>query len=147
MQDLRSPTQTRGARLVLAAVAVALFGLLSMHGWGSHAGAHPVGAHGMSVMTAGGHEDAQVLLSTADRVEVGSVGPHVSSEVPADGEGGGLLGLCLAILSGLILAVALFLARRRIRLLTSLLPTWPSPVFYGRDRDPPDLLQLCVIRC
>lgn len=145
MQDLRSPTQTGGARLVLAAVAVALFGLLSMHGWGSHAGG--AGAHDMSVMAAGAHEGPQALQSTVGHVESDRPGAHVSSGVPADGEGGGLLGLCLAILSGLILAVALFLARRRIRLLTSLLPTWPRPVFYGRDRDPPDLLQLCVIRC
>lgn len=36
MQYFRTATRTRGARLALAAVAVALFGLLSMHGWGSH---------------------------------------------------------------------------------------------------------------
>ncbi|OIJ26048.1 hypothetical protein UG56_014730 [Nocardioides luteus] len=128
---------------MLAAVAVALFGLLSMHGWGTHAGG--AGAHDMSVMTAGGHEAAQVL--PAGHGEADSPGAHISSGVPVDGEGGGLLGLCLAILGGLMLAVALFLARRGIRLLRSLLPAWPGPVFYGRDRDPPDLLQLCVIRC
>lgn len=144
MQGLRS-AQTHGTRLVLAAVAVALFGLLSMHGWGTHAGG--AGAHDMSVMTAGGPEGAQVVPSTAGHVESGSRGAHISSEVPVDGEGGGLLGLCLAILTGLILAVALFLARGGIRIPRSLAPAWPSPVFYGRDRDPPDLLELCVIRC
>ena len=145
MQDLRPATQRRGARLVLAAVAVALFGLLSMHGWGTHAGG--AGAHDMGVMTAGGHEDAPVLPTVVGHVESGTAGAHISSGVPVDGEGGGLLGLCLAILGGLILAVALFLARRGIRLPRSLLPAWPSPVLYGRDRDPPDLLRLCVIRC
>ena len=149
MQDPRSATQRRGARLVLAAVAVALFGLLSMHGWGSHAGAHPVnaGPHDMSVMAAEGHEGAQALPSTAGHVESDSPGAHLSSGAPVDGEGGGLLSLCLAILSGLILAAALFLALRGIRIPRSLAPAWPGPVFYGRDRDPPDLLRLCVIRC
>ena len=144
MQGLRS-AQAHGTRLVLAAVAVALFGLLSMHGWGTHAGG--AGAHDMSVMTAGGHQDSQLLAATAGHVESGSTGAHVSSDVPVDGEGGGLLGLCLAVLSGLILALALFLARRGIRLPRSLIPARPSPVLYGRDRDPPDLLRLCVIRC
>lgn len=44
MRDVRAPAGSGGARYALAAVAVALFGLLSMHGWGSHTGAHSMGA-------------------------------------------------------------------------------------------------------
>ena len=152
MQGLRSATQTRGARPVLAAVAVALFGLLSMHGWGSHAGTHVVGAmpHEVSIVAPSSHGASHRISPmigdvATDESKIFSTG-HATG-VPSDGDGGDLLGLCLAILSSLILAVALFLARRGIRLIRTLLPAWPNPVFYGRDRDPPDLLQLCVIRC
>ncbi|MGH3352003.1 MAG: hypothetical protein ACRDPS_15150 [Nocardioides sp.] len=150
MQD-RRPTQTRGARLALAAVAVALFGLMSMHGWGSHAGDHPMGAvpEGAAVMTMG-HGGPHALAATAGNESVAAesdVSAAGQTQAP-DGEGGGsILGLCLAILTGLILGFALLMARRGTRVLRSLLPTWHSPVFYGRDHDPPDLLHLCVIRC
>lgn len=145
MQELRT-AHRRGTRLALAAVAVALFGLMSMHGWGSHAGAHPMGAGSQSVMPVldqvGAHAPTSVAVDDSD----GSMAGH-QSQAPDGDEGGGLLGLCLAILTGLIVGVALTLARRGIRILSSLLPTWPSLVRYGRDRDPPDLLRLCVIRC
>lgn len=153
MQYFRTATRTRGARLALAAVAVALFGLLSMHGWGSHAGAHSMGAvpQGTNVMVAAGHGGPHALVEMAgdDSAAAESSGPAAGhqNQVPGDDAGGDLLGLCLAILTGLILGFALLMARRRIRILRHLLPTWPNPVLYGRDRDPPDLLQLCVIRC
>lgn len=145
MQDLRTAT-TRGARLALVAVAVALFGLLSMHGWGSHAGAHPMGAapQGTSVMAAG-HGAPQELTATAGEESV-PAGP-TDRQVPGDDGGGSILGLCLAILTGLVVGFALLMARRGIRVLRHLVPVWPEAVLYGRDRDPPDLLQLCVIRC
>lgn len=140
--------------MMLAAVTVALFGLLSMHGWGSHAGSHPVGAamQGVNMMSSTGHVGEHGLASMTDddtATRDGSSSPTTLDQTPApdDDEGGDLLGLCLAILTGLTLGVALFLARRRIWIFSNLLPTWPNPVLYGRDRDPPDLLQLCVIRC
>jgi len=40
MRDVRTATRAPGARLALVAVAVALFDLMSMHGWGTHTGAH-----------------------------------------------------------------------------------------------------------
>lgn len=152
MQDLRRASQTRGARLVLAAVAVALFGLLSMHGWGSHASTHIVGAvsHGVSIVAPAGHGDVHGLSPLSGEGATDQSRTHTTAQTPGapfDGVDGDLLGLCLAILSGLILAVALLMARRGIQILCTLLPAWPNPVFYGRDRDPPDLLQLCVIRC
>lgn len=153
MQNLRTATQTRGARLALAAVAAALFGLLSMHGWGSHAGGHSMGAvpQGTNVMVAAGHGGLHALVGIAgdDSAAAESSGPAAGHQNPAPGNdaGGSFLGLCLAILTGLILGFALLMARRGIRILRHLLPTWHNPVIYGRDRDPPDLLQLCVIRC
>lgn len=144
-------TQLHGARLVLAAVAVALFGLLSMHGWGSHAGAHPAGAapQGANELIAASHGDPHALAATAhESVATASDGPTTGqTQDPGGGKDGSILGLCLAILTGLIVGFALLMARRDIRVLRNLLPTWPNPVLYGRDRDPPDLLQLCVIRC
>lgn len=153
MQDRRTATQTRGARLAIAAVAVALFGLLSMHGWASHAGAHSMGAlpQVRNVMMSAGHGAPHVPAGIAvdDSVSVpsGSAAADNQPQAPSGDGGGSLLGLCLAILTGLILGFALLMARRNIRVLRRLVPTWPSPVLYGRDRDPPDLLQLCVIRC
>jgi len=146
MQEVRTAAHRRGTRLALVAVAVALFGLMSMHGWGSHAGAHPMGAGSQGVMPVMNHIGANTPASMAVDDSDGAVAGH-QSQAPDGDEGGGLLGLCLAILAGLIVGVALALTRRGIRVLSSLLPTWPSPVRYGRDRDPPDLLRLCVIRC
>lgn len=150
MQDLRTATHTGGARLALAAVAVALFGLMSMHGWGSHAGAHPMGAvpGGSTAMMAAGHGGSDDLSATTEDESVAPVpGGATGSQVPGGDGDGSILGLCLAILTGLILGFALLMARRGIRVLRHLVPTWSTPVLYGRDRDPPDLLQLCVIRC
>ncbi|MFE6648968.1 DUF6153 family protein [Nocardioides sp. NPDC057772] len=153
MQDLRTASQTRGTRLALAAVAVALFGLLSMHGWGSHAGAHSMGATPQSpdVMMSAGHDGPHAPAGIAgdDSVsaESGSAAADDLPQGPLGDGGGSFLGLCLAVLTGLILGFALLLVRRNIRILRRLVPTWPNPVRYGRDRDPPDLLQLCVIRC
>lgn len=143
MRGLRTTAQGRGTRLALAAVAVALFGLMSMHGWGSHVGAHPMGAPpesaGVIVMD---HGD----LPTSGGVAADDSSAAHQSQVPGD-DGESLLALCLAILTGMAVGIALTLARRGIRILRCLLPAWPSPAFYGRDRDPPDLLRLCVIRC
>jgi hypothetical protein len=146
MQGLRTAAHGRGTRLALAAVAVALFGLMSMHGWGSHVGAHSMGTSpesaGVMVVMDHGGQHASDPVAAAD----GSAGQQ--THVPADDEeSGGLLGLCLAILTGLIVGIALTLARRGIPILRSLLPAWASASFSGRDRDPPDLLRLCVIRC
>lgn len=145
MQELRTAAYGRGTRLAFAAVAVALFGLMSMHGWGSHASAHPMGAGSQSVMPVMDHTGVPAPTSAAGDGSDGSAGHP--TQVPGGDEGGGLLGLCLAILAGLVVGVALTLARRGIPILNSLLPAWPSPVRYRRDRDPPDLLRLCVIRC
>lgn len=153
MRDLRTATRAPGARLALAAVAVALFGLMSMHGWGSHTGAHlATPLPGPSNMTAASHDPAHgdtpatgdATLAMDDSSEPASRHP---TQAPNGDEGGGLLELCLAILAGILLGVALLLGRRRIRLARGTIQKRSLPVFIGRDRDPPDLRRLCVIRC
>lgn len=69
------------------------------------------------------------------------------SEEPDGESGAGLLGLCLAVLAGLLLGIALLLARRGFPGPRTLLPAWQPPVFIGRDREPPGLRTLRVIRC
>ena len=72
-----------------------------------------------------------------------------SSEKPLGENGAGLLGLCLAVVAGLLLllGIALLLAPRGARIPRTLLPAWQPLRFIGRDRDPPGLRMLCVIRC
>lgn len=152
MRDVRTAIPAPGARLALVAVAVALFGLMSMHGWGSHTGAHFVATPGPSDMTAATHDrpHGHTPVTGDDTLATGASSQLTSGHpTPApDGDGGGgLLELCLAILAGILLGVALLLGRRRIRLARGTLQGWSLPVFIGRDRDPPDLRRLCVIRC
>lgn len=154
MRDLRAPTGTRRARHALAVVAVALFGLLSMHGWGSHTGAHAMAATTPSatVVATGsdpashGHSEPAASEPDATAHVVASQPAGTGLDEPGD-SGAGLLGLCLAVLAGLVLAIALLLTRRGVRIPRTLLPAWRSAVFIGRDRDPPRLGMLCVIRC
>jgi hypothetical protein len=140
---------------MLAAVALALFGLLSMHGWGSHTGGHamamaPVSsAASMDSSQAPGHGHASTLDD--DSKESGSQTTDGSAstgghEKPGGDPGASLVGLCLAVLGGLLLGMALMLARCGTRVPRGMLPTWTHPVCIGRERDPPGL-RLCVIRC
>ncbi|WP_242498270.1 DUF6153 family protein [Nocardioides glacieisoli] len=151
----RASTRASGAPFALAAVAVALFGLLSMHGWGSHTGAHSMGAmpESANVMIAASdptrHDHSGRAASapdTSEQIVAGHAAGWDSGE-PVSESGAGVLGLCLAVLAGLLLGVALLLARRGVRIPRTLLPAWQPPLFIGRDRDPPDLGMLCVIRC
>lgn len=72
----------------------------------------------------------------------------MDSDEPTGESNAGLLGLCLAVLAGLLmLGIALLLALRGVRIPRTLLPAWQSPVSVGRDRAPPSLRMLCVIRC
>lgn len=140
---------------MLSAVAVALFGLLSMHGWGSHTPGHTMATApaANAAAVAPGHAADHRMPTTHDRASVadgddspGAVSPG-DREKPGGDPGTGLLGLCLAVLCALLLGIALLLARRGLRIPRWQLPTCQHAVFIGRDRDPPDLLQLCVIRC
>jgi len=109
---------------------VALFGLFAMHGWGVHGS---------------GHDTFASQAAEACGAPAVHHCPPDPAQSPADH---GLMGLCLAILSGVAaLAFALVARRRRPmphpagQLLYVFVPRWV------RERDPPDLLALGVIRC
>lgn len=133
--------------------ALALFGLLAMHGWGTHAGMH-VGMNHGSIPDA--PHSAEDHAAGTEKVPAGLSMRAAALNRAADcgsacgGSGSariGLIALCLAVLGALGLAVVLLLLRRRIPKPRSMLPTRRRPVIVSRDRDPPDLLRLCVIRC
>jgi hypothetical protein len=155
MHKLRAPAGTRGARYALAAVAVALFGLLSMHGWGSHTGGHSTEATppGANIMNAAsdssgrGHSGPADSEPDASAQVVAGHPAEMDSDQPVGEMGAGLLGLCLAVMAGLVLGIALLLARRGVHIPRTLLPAWQHRLLIGRDRDQPSLGMLCVIRC
>lgn len=150
MRDRRSISGARGARYVLVVAALALFGLLSMHGWGTHAGTHGESGHAPTLVAVHGkghhttHADSSIAPVAA--AAVGDANPAACDGGCGD-TGTGLAGMCLAILSGLVLALAMIARRRRIRLLWAALKAQRYLVSLGREPDPPDLLRLCVIRC
>jgi hypothetical protein len=158
VRNLRSIAWTPGARYALAVVALALFGLLSMHGWGTHAGMHVETSQSpdhVALVHGDGHASAaeaphpSQVAGSAGAMDADAVGCKGDCSGSGSGSGGGigLVGLCLAALGGLVLALALLLLRRCIPLLGTMLPSVRHPVLLSRDRDPPDLLRLCVIRC
>lgn len=153
VRDLRTIARMPGARYALVVACLALFGLLSMHGWGTHAGMHAETSHAPSHVALV-HSDAHA--ATPDTPRHGRATPTSDYAASCDntcGDGGsdggmGLAGLCLAVLGGVLAAAfALLLLWRCFPLLRTMLATFRHPVLLGRDRDPPDLLRLCVIRC
>ncbi|MDP3892318.1 hypothetical protein [Nocardioides sp.] len=156
MRNLRSIAGTPGARYVLVVAALALFGLLSMHGWGAHSGMHagasPSSAH---VALLHGDDHTSVLATAHVGQAAGNASAMDAEAVSCDNgcggsgsDGGmGLVGLCLAVLGGLVMAFALLLLRRCHPLLRTILPRFQHSVLLSRERDPPDLLHFCVIRC
>jgi hypothetical protein len=131
-----------GRRVLLAAAWVlALSGLLAMHALGTHGSAHGPGAP----MT---HEAAASAISSGDMTLGSTSDPaRPTLSTPMTQVGGGLPGLCLAVLGGLALALILWLLGRRPR--RSWTRARPSPLLrpVGRERDPPCLLRLSVMRC
>lgn len=137
--------------------ALTLFGLLSMHGWGTHAGMHAEMSHSPAhVALPHGDDHASVLVTSHRSQAAGDAAAMDADTVGCDNgcggsdsgsDGGmGLVGLCLAVLGGLVLTFALLLPRRCIPLLRTMLPAAQHPTLRSRERDPPDLLRLCVIR-
>jgi hypothetical protein len=127
--------------LLAAAWVLALSGLLAMHALGTH------GTHGTAHGSAAPMPQEAALSSPGD-MTLGSTSdpapPAVSTTMTQ--VGGGLLGLCLAVLGAALALVLLHLRRRPGR-------TWtlsrPSPMLrpVERERDPPCLLRLSVMRC
>ena len=197
MRWTRPAASPRAERLALAAVAIALFGLMSMHGWGSHSSqplslpiggaAHALHANAVAADSANTMDDAMdnpwygpreasvrdapqtlthqamyaaaaggkpVSVRASQHRDIAdqhptSTGTDDTGEAGRDGHGGhgGLVGLCLAILAGLVLLAFLLTRHRGVHPLAAWLPAWPLPVSNGRDRAPPDLFRLCVVRC
>ena len=137
---------------MLAAVALALFGLLSMHGWGSHSPGHSMAMAPATSTTDSAHT-AHSQMAAMDHTSqaAGNKSRGAAStdgdETPGGDHSASLLGLCLAVLTALLLGIGMLWARRTVRIPRPLLPSWSHSAFIGRDRDPPDVLQLCVIRC
>ena len=132
-----------------------MFGLLSMHGWGSHLGTHSmlVTPQGANVINASsglgtdGHSASAASELAASKQIVADHPAGMDSDEPDGESGAALLGLCLAVLTGLLLGIALLLARRGFRISGTLLPVWQHRHLIRRDHDPPTLSMLCVIRC
>jgi hypothetical protein len=132
---------SRRTRTTFAAAVFVLFGLLAMHGWGTHGSntheatsAPPVGAMSHVMVPDTGHPEPgrdQSGLRSDDRPDAG----------------GWLMGLCLAALTALFLGLAFLLARNPVAVPVTMLPPVPPALFRSRDRDPPDLYRLCVMRC
>jgi hypothetical protein len=138
----------------LAVVALTLFGLLAMHGWASHIathGAQTAPLHGtmLASTTQTGPLEHSGSIPTSGSV----VMDDSASTADGGGEPGGaggemvLLGLCLAVLGAFALALVLLLLKGETRLPRVLRRIGPPGVLLSRDRDPPALTRLCVIRC
>jgi hypothetical protein len=143
-----------GARFALGAVWLALFGVLSMHGWGTHAGTHGMTAEGAITIVASPHVQtpAHSEMAGRDAGDLSVAGSdedntHRAGGEEPSGQGMGWLGLCLAVLGVLLVGVPLVLLLRAVQIPGTLLAAWLRPILASRDRDPPDLLRLCVIRC
>lgn len=134
------------------AVAVALFGLLTMHGWGVHAGDH--GSASMPGLAAPAMGNPDVALHAEPHGGVVVVDDQMSGseEAPHGGKGAGsslgLVSLCLAVVALASMVVCLiFLARRRLGGRELSRVRGPQVVSLIRDHGPPISLRLCVIRC
>jgi hypothetical protein len=133
------------SELLVALLFLLLAGVLGMHGWGSHgitSGGHMPSAH---------HRGPAELRHAAVTIG-GVVAEHISADTPAltsspDPGGMPLVDLCIAVLSP-VGFVLLLLATLRWRTPQPLPPAlrWNPRRALGRDRDPPSLAGLSVLR-
>jgi hypothetical protein len=157
VRHLRSIAGAAGTRYGFLVAALALVGLLSMHGWGTHAGMHAETGHAPAhavLVHSEAHASAPDATHHRDAAGAAAAAPKDAATCDTcgdDGSDGGmdLMGLCFAVLGGILAAaLALLLLRRRcLPLLRTVVPAFRHPVLLSRDRDPPDLVRLCVIRC
>jgi len=129
--------------LLVALLFAVVAGVLGMHGFGSHgvaAADHMPTAHTGGVasydqmaVAPGVHE---MTSTTAQQVDRG-----------ADGDGMSLGELCVAVLSTLGFLLLVLQALHRRPAMTLPPPqAGPRPIVCGRDRDPPSLARLSVLR-
>lgn len=137
--------RSRHGRMVvrLLVIAAALVGLFAMHGLSDHGAA----SHDMAPMnpavTAMGHT-GHMMGDSGEATE----GARTTAGDPGEGSPGmAMAGLCLAVLAGAVIA---FLALRPHRSVALLMPlAWsfgPARLSGRRDRDPPCVFQLSVLR-
>ncbi len=130
--------------MTLAVWCLVLGGLFAMHGLSTHG----AGTHGsMRMPPAPGPSEVPTMPGHSEHSAAGTpvaiVDPH---DLPGDGS---LLALmCLAVLGGLFMAIALALLKHLSRrgfpwTVGEYIRIQPS----GRDRDPPLLTRLSVMRC
>ena len=130
-------------RLVLGTLA--LLGLFAMHGLGGHGATHRTGPD-VSPATRPAQLHGDTVNSSAASMAApddGEAGSH------SDGDDGALVGLCLAVLAIALLPTLCLLSGTRWKWagcrVVRLRAVLPLAVY--RDRDPPDLTALSILRC
>lgn len=132
--------RARLPRLIL--VVAALAGLFAMHGLGDHGTMHhePTGDLMGSLAATSHAEDAMSASAALDPA-------HDDGSAP-EGAGTGIVGLCLAVLTGALLGLAWLRARSGRLVIERWTPrdTW-SLSAAPRDRDAPSPFRLSIQRC
>lgn len=162
VRNIRAVAGARGVRFALLVSVVALFGILSMHGWGIHASPH-AGTHaGPQVQDLDRLDDPMLqdgsgVFPASARVnhERAAHGGHATTGDLAvceadcgSGHGSwGMAGMCLAVIGALLLGLGLLFLGRAVPRPPSLAHATRYLVAISRERDPPDLFVLSVIRC
>ena len=139
------PNRRSHGRMVvrLLVFAAALVGLFAMHGLSDHGAA----SHDMAPMnpavTAMGHTGQMA----GDSREA-TAGARATAGDPGEGSPGmAMAGLCLAVLAGAVMAFLALRPQGSVALLMSLAWSFvPARLSGCRDRDPPCLFQLSVLR-
>ena len=134
-------------RLLLLAAAVA--GLFAMHGLGDHSTAHS----GTAAVAMTGEQRGHISPGPMTEDSSATAGAHgdalAGTTVSAPGgAGSSATGLCLAVLAGVLFALAGLRAWGRLPAMVALRP--PAGTRFGataRERDPPRLVQLSICRC
>ena len=137
--------RTSLVRLLLLAGAVA--GLFMMHGLGDHGTAHHAAESSHAAVAMSGEQPGHMSPAGNTSGDVPRSTTRASVSAPADG-GSGEWGLCMAVLAGVLFALAGLRAWGRCPSVLALRIV--SSVRYAattRERDPPHLVQLSIGRC
>jgi hypothetical protein len=143
-------TQVAGARTSLVRVmllAGAVAGLFAMHGLGDHGTAHHAAESSHAPVPMSGEQPGHLNPAGTSPGEVPK--SHTRTSVAASGNGGsGSWGLCMAVLAGVLFALAGLRAWGRLPAVVALrLISSVRFAATARERDPPGLAQLSICRC
>ncbi|MEP6814453.1 MAG: DUF6153 family protein [Marmoricola sp.] len=144
------PHRSAAGGLWVAALFAVLAGLFGMHGLGGHGTGDLAGSSVTAPVThaanPGGH--ATIAASPPLVTSVGLSTGLSGAGSPMGSMPGGMAGMCLVVLSVVILALLWFLRTSPsmgVLWVTSRLRV--TPVGVGRTLDPPSLAQLSILRC